>query len=152
MSMEDAINNLASAINNLAATRQPQVVTITSQADDAKATPVRGTTTAEAARNQAALESERKAAQKAVMAAVEADRKPVEKSAEMDAAVDKVIAAASGPIDYKKDALPVLTLLVKKDAPAMRKILDSYGVQKASELAPDDLAAVVAQVNELLAA
>jgi len=165
MTMENAILELAAAINNLAksntrhdyiASSAPTVVAAdTIEADVAK------------------VETDAKAEQKKVMAAVEADRKPstakeavadalARAKAEKEAAAAPVVEeddplAHSTPLDYEKDVKPKL-VQVGKIKQEMVDLLALFGVgkdltyAKADQLPADKFAEVVAKCDKILAA
>lgn len=105
---------------------------------EAKIKEVKGTTTAEAAANQKKIEAEREAELEAAVRKVEA-------------AVTKVEADAT-PLNYEKDVRPVLLAAIKKGKRAeIEAMLAKFGVTKADQLKPEQLAPALAEAQKLAA-
>jgi len=174
MSIENAILELAAAINNLAKANAPQIrfTEVTEKATERKhgqIVPAADTIEADVTK----VETDAKAEQKKVMAQVEADRKPSSAKAAIEDALAKAKktkeaeAAAvveeddpladSTPLDYEKDVKPKL-VQVGKNKQEMVDLLASFGVgkeleyAKADQLPADKFGAVVAACDKILAA
>lgn len=188
MSLEDCIKDHAAAIRELAAAilgtasatritvgHGPKIKgTITEPTDaqidaeidaaDKKAignaiAEVKGTTKAEAAKNQEALEAEReleKDVAKVEAAAKNAASAAGTATAAADTqttagAADTATAEAQTSYDYAKDVAPVLTKVAQKSRDNLVALLAKFGAKRGNELKADDYAAVLADANKLLA-
>lgn len=172
MSMENAIENHASAITKLA----EALVTVfgglaalaagggrlalenTTVADTKPAATVKGTTKKEAADNQAAVEKERADAElEKAVEKVEADTTMTQSISreEIEQAKADAAKAAAGdpdgtPLDYHKDVKPRLLAVIKRvGKPPVLELIKSFGVEKAESIDPAKFADLLTKAEAL---
>jgi hypothetical protein len=157
MSIENAILELAGAIRELAASNQKAAVAGSLMTKEqrqafygesvravAPADPVADLK--EAGKTNPELASAAEELEQAVQK-VEADAK-----AEKAAPAPEEISAADTTLDYKIDVKPVLLKVFKAHGqPALKGLLDKFGVPNGDKLSADQLPAVLSEANALLA-
>lgn len=151
MSLENAINEHAAAIRELAAAilasaRTPAAAPVGNLAAPDKAkTEVKGTAKAEAAANQEKVEAERKeAAQAAIKQALaDAEAKKKEQTDDLSGSGE-----AAPVLDYSKDVEHKFKAFLKeKGREAGLALLKKYGAASGSQVAQGKLAAFLADIE-----